>query len=79
MASLIGGIIGLAVATIVFTTVLMPNILTTNTTYRVYTDSVNYTTSGSWSTASSGLWTTVGLIAVVGMLFVVLGVFGVST
>ena len=64
MASLIGGIIGLSITVIVFTTVLMPQIITANTT--------------SWTSAEVSLWQTVGLIAVVGVLFVMLGVFGVS-
>jgi uncharacterized membrane protein YidH (DUF202 family) len=64
MASLIGGIIGLAIVVIVFGTVLMPQIITANTT--------------GWSSAETSLWSTVGLIAVVGILFVMLGVFGVN-
>ena len=72
MASLIGGIIGLAITVIVFTTVLMPQIISAPTTYN---------TSGvitSWTSAETSLWQTVGLVAVVGILFVMLGVFGVS-
>lgn len=61
---LIGGIIGLAIVVIVFTTVLMPTIVDSNTT--------------GWTTAESSLWQTVGLVAVVGILLVMLRVFGVD-
>lgn len=64
MASLIGGIISLTIVIIVFSTVLMPTIKTTNTS--------------TWSSSETSLWSTVGLVAVVGIVFVMLGVFGVN-
>lgn len=64
MEGLIGGIIGLAIVVIVFSTVLMDQIITTNTT--------------SWTTAEQSLWSTVGLVAVVGILVLMLRVFGVE-
>lgn len=64
MEGLIGGIIGLAIVVIVFSTVLMSTIITTNTT--------------SWTTAEQSLWQTVGLVAVVGILVLMLRVFGVE-
>jgi hypothetical protein len=64
MEGLIGGIIGLAIVVIVFSTVLMTTIIGTNTT--------------SWSTAQVSLWSTVGLVAVVGILVLMLRVFGVE-
>lgn len=64
MQGLIGGIIGLAIVVIVFSTVLMQTIITTNTT--------------AWTTAEQSLWDTVGLVAVVGILVLMLRVFGVE-
>lgn len=64
MEGLIGGIIGLAIVVIVFSTVLMDQIINTNTTL--------------WTTAEQSLWGTVGLVAVVGILVLMLRVFGVE-
>lgn len=64
MEGLIGGIIGLAIVVIVFSTVLMQTIIDTNVT--------------AWTTAEQSLWQTVGLVAVVGVLVLMLRVFGVE-
>ena len=65
MASLIGGIVGLTVVAIVFAQVLMPTLVTTNTT--------------SWNTSAASLWSTGQIISVVGFIFVLLMVFGIET
>lgn len=72
MQGLIGGIIGLAIGVIVFSTVLMDQIISTPTSYNV--SGTIYT----WSSAETSLWNTVGLVAVVGILVVMLRVFGVE-
>lgn len=64
MEGLIGGIIGLAIVVIVFSTVLMTTIIGTNVT--------------AWTTSEQSLWQTTGLVAVVGVLVLMLRVFGVE-
>ena len=65
MASLIGGIVGLTVVAIVFAQVLMPTLVTTNTT--------------AWNSSAASLWGTSQIISVVGFIFVLLMVFGIET
>ena len=62
--SLIGGIVSLTVVAIVFAQVLMPTLVTTNTT--------------TWNSSASSLWGTSQIISVVGFIFVLLAVFGIA-
>lgn len=63
MASVIAGIVSLTVTAIVFAQVLMPTLVTTNTT--------------SWQTSAGSLWGTSQIIAVVGFIVLLLTVFGI--
>lgn len=62
--SLIGGIVSLTVIAIVFSQVLMPTLVNTNTT--------------GWNSSASSLWGTSQIISVVGWIFVLLAVFGIA-
>jgi hypothetical protein len=62
--SIIGGIVSLAVVAIVFAQVLMPTLVTTNTT--------------AWQASATSLWGTSQIISVVGFIFVLLAVFGIA-
>lgn len=54
---LVEGIIGLAITVIVFSSVLMPQIVGADTT--------------NWTSAEIALWSTVGVVAVAGILYLV--------
>jgi hypothetical protein len=62
--SMIGGIISLAVVAIIFAQVLLPTLVTTNTT--------------TWNSSAGSLWGTSQIISIVGFIFVLLAVFGVA-
>jgi len=62
--SIIGGVVSLTVVAIVFAQVLMPTLVTTNTT--------------TWNTSAGSLWGTSQIISVVGFIFVLLAVFGIA-
>ena len=62
--SIIGGIVSLTVVAIVFSNVLMPTLVSANTT--------------GWQSSASSLFNTSQIIAVVGWIFVLLAVFGIS-
>lgn len=63
MATVINGIVSLTVTAIVFAQVLMPTLVTTNTT--------------GWNTSASNLWGTTQIITVVGFVILILSVFGI--
>ena len=63
MASVIAGIVSLTVTAIVFAQVLMPTLVTTNTT--------------TWQSSAASLWGTSQIIAVVGFIVLLLTVFGI--
>lgn len=63
MANFISGIITLAIAVIMMSSVYMTTVHNTNTS--------------SWTTSEVALWSVVGLIGVVGIVYGALNVFGV--
>lgn len=75
--SIIGGVVSLAVVAIVFSQVLMPQLVSGITTYNT---TFNSTVNNVWATNTGAvsLWSTSQIIAVVGFLFVLLAVFGVA-
>ena len=67
MASLIGGIIGVAIVSLIFTGVFM-------TTYK----GVN-TTAGGYTASETSLWNTIGIVAIAGFILLVLRSFGIES
>lgn len=63
MESVIHGVVGLTVTAIVFAQVLLPTLVTTNTT--------------AWNSSAASLWGTSQIISVVGFIVLLLGVFGI--
>ena len=63
MATVINGIVSLTVTAIVFAQVLLPTLVTTNTT--------------AWQSSAASLWNTSQIISVVGFILLILGVFGI--
>ena len=64
MASLMGGLISLAISSIVLVNVFIVTIKGANTT--------------AWSTGEVALWGTITLVSVAGFLYGILNVFGVA-
>lgn len=64
MASLMGGLISLAIASIVLVNVFITTIKDANTT--------------GWTTGEVALWGTVTLVAIAGFVYGILNVFGVA-
>jgi hypothetical protein len=62
--NIVAGIVSLTVVAIVFANVLMPTLVTTNTT--------------TWQSSATSLWGTSQIIAVVGFIFILLAVFGIN-
>ena len=63
MASMIGGMISLAISSIVLVSVLITTVKSANTT--------------GWTTAEVSLWGTITVVAIAGFLYGVAAVFGV--
>jgi hypothetical protein len=63
-AGLIGGIIGVAIAVIILSTVFISTVKNTNTT--------------GWTTSETTLWGVLTIVAIVGLVVLVLHTFGIA-